>query len=414
MNREELHNLFVDKSQDITEWFARHSEGYKLPVYGSMDIRESSYKVAPVDANVFPAGFNNICEVDRENAPEIFGEYFKKHYPSNIKRLLLLAEVNTKNLFYWDNVFTLHHLLTRAGFEVRVGVPEFEDFPSEIQTASGRLVTVENVTRKAKNVHMKSGFQPDMIICNNDFSTEYQGFIENLEIPMNPPYKLGWHNRKKDRHFYHYNALASDLAEHLGVDPWYFTIKTEKFSGFDMTDETNRSELAQKVQSLVDSLKEDFNQRNIKSTPTVFVKNNTGTYGMGVTQVGSGDDIINWSNRSRKKMKQGKGGVPIAELILQEGIPSIIKDKEGLVAEPVMYLVGCELVGGFLRSHKKKGEEDNLNSPGAVFKRLCTSDLKLDEGSSPMENVYGLFAKLAQLAITREIEELKAPFPGYS
>ena len=40
--------------------------------YCSVDLRDSGDKIAPVDCNLFPAGFNNICEIDLGCAPDIF------------------------------------------------------------------------------------------------------------------------------------------------------------------------------------------------------------------------------------------------------------------------------------------------------------------------------------------------------
>ncbi|MEC8106203.1 MAG: glutamate--cysteine ligase, partial [Candidatus Thermoplasmatota archaeon] len=33
-----------------------------VPIYGSVDIRDAGWKIAVVDANQFPAGFNNTSE----------------------------------------------------------------------------------------------------------------------------------------------------------------------------------------------------------------------------------------------------------------------------------------------------------------------------------------------------------------
>ena len=122
---------------------------------------------------------------------------------------------------------------------------------------------------------------------------------------------------------------------------------------------------------------------------------------MGVVSATSGDDIRNWNYKSKKKMKAAKGGGGFTELIIQEGVPTVLKD-EGATAEPVLYMLGDELAGGFLRTHEKKASNESLNSPGAVYKRLCLSDLKVSAEGCPLENVYGWVAKLGFLAISRE------------
>jgi glutamate--cysteine ligase len=65
-------------------------------------------------------------------------------------------------------------------------------------------------------------------------------------------------------------------------------------------------------------------------------------------------------------------------------------------------MVGSQLAGGFLRTHSQKGPSESLNSPGAVYKRLCVADLNINVEGCPMENVYGWMARLAALAAARE------------
>jgi glutamate--cysteine ligase len=96
-------------------------------------------------------------------------------------------------------------------------------------------------------------------------------------------------------------------------------------------------------------------------------------------------------------------------VILQEGIPTNVS-ADGDVAEPAIYLIGNKLAGGFLRTHKEKGRIENLNSPGAVFKRLCMSDLMVDVEGNRLENVYGWVARLNALAIGLEGQAVGASY----
>ena len=105
-------------------------------------------------------------------------------------------------------------------------------------------------------------------------------------------------------------------------------------------------------------------------------------------------------------MKAAKGGGGISEVIVQEGVPSVLSE-DGATAEPVLYMLGCELAGGFLRTHNKKDNHQSLNSPGAVYKKLCLSDLKISAEGAMLENVYGWIAKLGFLAISKEATDLK-------
>jgi glutamate--cysteine ligase len=83
--------------------------------------------------------------------------------------------------------------------------------------------------------------------------------------------------------------------------------------------------------------------------------------------------------------------------------------------------MGCDLIGGFLRTNTERGTEDNLNSQGMVFKKLCMSDLRQGDFSEEdpqdeppseepiLELVYGSVARLSALATGKELAALKRP-----
>lgn len=421
MNRkDELHRAIVAKLPQIRDWFQSERVQVDLPFYSSYDIRDSGYKVVNVDANIYPAGFNNICATDRESAPPLVRYYIDRHYGrgaggNGVKRLMLITEEHTNNPYYWDNVFTLREILTGAGLEVCVAIPRLHEKTGKeratMKAASGRTVEVVSVNVSAGRVQCAC-FEPDLIVSNNDFSEFYQEWGEKLEVKLNPPRELGWWQRKKSTYFKHYNDLATEFAQVADVDPWLLTVETELFAGFDISDPGSREKLAVRVQAMIDRMKQQYAARGISGDPVTFVKNNAGTYGLAVMRVASGEEVLNLNNRSRTKMKAAKGGREVEEVIIQEGVPSIVQ-AEGVTAEPTLYLFGCQLAGGFLRSHSEKGPTESLNSPGAVYKRLCVSDLKISVEGNPLENVYGWIARLGVLAIGREAREMGVQYVGY-
>jgi glutamate--cysteine ligase len=188
-------------------------------------------------------------------------------------------------------------------------------------------------------------------------------------------------------------------------------VRTEVFEDFQIVDESSVKMLAEKVDTMIAELSVEYQKRNIDAKPFVFVKNNSGTYGLAVIRVGSGQEVLTWNYKSRKKMKAAKGGRTVEEVIIQEGIPSVVK-AEGVTAEPVIYMVGCELAGGFLRTHAEKDSTESLNSPGAVYKKLCVSDLQTAMQGAQLENVYGWSARLGLLAIAYEAKDMGIEFKG--
>ncbi len=405
-----LHKQTLAHMNEICAWFKAKTADLSYPIYSSYDVRDSGYKISNVDANIFPAGFNNICPTDKETSVGLMKNYIDKHYGAKTQKILLVTEEHTNNAFYWENVYTIKGLIEAGGREVRVAIPRELPEPLNLTSAGGHEVIVHSALKPGP---LWDVFQPDLIISNNDFSEAYEEWAATVvESAMNPPRELGWYQRKKSTYFKYYNELVNEFAAITQIDPFLLRVETELFSDFDIADEASRNALADRVDAMISYLKAEYEKRGIKQEPFVFVKNNAGTYGLAVIRVGSGAEVKEWSYKSRKKMKAAKGGRDVEEVIIQEGIPSIVQ-ADGASAEPVIYMIGSELAGGFLRTHAEKSSTDSLNSPGAVYKRLCVSDLAINTPGCPLENVYGWTAKLGLLAIAYEAKELGAEFKGY-
>ena len=395
-----IHKRIVERLDNINQWFLSKSNGLDFPIYCSVDIRDAGVKLASVDANIFPAGFNNICDVDQENAKILFKKYLDNHYKNKHSKILLLTEEHTSNKYYWENVRALRDLISDSETEVRVAVPKEFKGSFDMTTPKGAIVQIYSATRDGAGIKVSDGFVPTLVISNNDFSNPYSEWFAGLEIPMNPSHELGWFRRKKSDHFNFYNDLAREFSQLIDVNPWTFTVDTE-LAQVDFSDMTTIDTLAEKTQKFIDKLQLIYKTEKRCGDPVVFVKNNRGTYGMGILSVHSGEELKKMTSSERKKMGYSKGGESVQEVIIQEGIPTSIR-AEGDTAEPVIYLIGNELAGGFMRTHKEKGPTENLNSPGAVFKRLCMSDLMINVEGSRLENVYGWVARLNALAIAQE------------
>lgn len=404
-----IHSQICKNIDPVFSWFKKQTALLEYPIYSSYDIRDSGYKVTNVDANIYPAGFNNICPTDKETAVDLFQKYIHVHYGKNIKKILLVTEEHTANPYYLENVATISELLAAGGFFVQVAFPKMLDVPLELTSVTGKKVIAHSGYTSSASFQQ---FAPDLVISNNDFSLALAEWGDQLQLPLNPPRELGWYQRKKSRYFEDYNSLVNTFSEIIGTDPFLMRVETELFENFDINSDQSRDQLADRVDQFLAKLQQKYAQEKIDQKPFAFVKNNAGTYGLGVIKVSSGQEVKEWTYKSRKKMKAAKGGRDVEEVIIQEGIPSVVTSDEAS-AEPVIYMVGCELAGGFLRTHSEKSSTESLNSPGAVYKKLCVTDLLDNRQGCPKENVYGWSAKLGLLAIGREAQQMKVQFKGY-
>jgi glutamate--cysteine ligase len=409
ISRDIIHDAACKNHDKIQAWFQEKTKQLEYPIYSSYDIRDASYKISNVDANIYPAGFNNICPTDKEVAPDIFKKYIEVHYGTGIKKILLITEEHTKNPYYMENVATIQDLLQQGGFKVELAFPKDLPEPISLQSSTGKNLTFQS---GYENSEFFKTYNPDLVISNNDFSLSLAEWSDQNSRPTNPPRELGWYQRQKSRYFKHYNDLVNQFADVAGIDPFLLRVETEEFLHFNINDEASRNELADRVQKFLDKLTVSYKERGIDQKPFCFVKNNAGTYGLAVIKVSSAEEIKEWTYNSRKKMKAAKGGRDVEEVIIQEGIPSIVT-SDSASAEPVIYMIGCELAGGFLRTHMEKSSTESLNSPGAVYKKLCVADLADDRSNCPKENVYGWTAKLGLLAIGLEAQEMKVKYKDY-
>ncbi len=408
--RSYLHNQICKHYPDLETWFQKYTRELSYPIYSSYDIRDSGYKITNVDANIYPAGFNNICPTDKETSVELFKKYIQIHYKFPVKKILLITEEHTKNPYYLENVATISDLLQQGGFEVRLAFPKELPEVLTLESATGRKLSFGS---GYENSSWVKDFKPDLVLSNNDFSLSLETWGAQLNHPMNPPRELGWYQRKKSRYFKNYNSLATEFCQTIKADPFLLRVETEEFSEFDINSDVSRDHLASQVDQFLQTLKIKYAEQKISQEPFCFVKNNSGTYGLGVIKVNSALEIKEWTYNARKKMKAAKGGKSIEQVIIQEGIPSIVTSEQS-TAEPVIYMIGCELAGGFLRTHAEKSSTESLNSPGAVYKKLCVTDLYDDRMACPKENVYGWSAKLGLLAIGLEAQDMKIEFSQYS
>ncbi|MCB0413090.1 MAG: glutamate--cysteine ligase [Bdellovibrionales bacterium] len=402
MIQDVIHKSIVSNIDAVNDWFKQKGNQLKFPIYSSYDIRDSGYKVAPVDANIYPAGFNNICQIDYEGAVQIFKRYMDKKYPG-VNHIALLAEEHTKNPYYWDNISKILGIIKGADKKACVGWAKdmTEDFVAE--NSIGEEIVVHPIKRQGNKITMH-GHQVDFIVSNNDFSVSYDGYFKGAEVIVDPFYELGWFRRRKHDFFRHYNTLVEEFCKVIDLDPWLMSVETSLFENFDLNDQETLHRLAHEVDVLLKKQKEKFIQYDRSEDPFVIIKNNSGTYGLAVLTVNSAEEVLAFNNKARKKMKATKGGGGVNQVVIQEGIPTrLISEEE--TAEPALYMIGDELAGGFLRAHKQKGPNESLNSPGAIYKRLCVSDLKINVEGYPLENVYGWLAKLGVLAIGKEIDQ---------
>jgi len=408
-NKCELEKFVTDNFNQINLYLDKKMENLPVPFYASVDIRESRDKFAPVDNNLYPAGFNNICGFDLKNAiPQVKETLIK--YQASAKVIGILPESNTKNLFYLDHLHTLKTLIENAGYEVVIFSFDNQLFAEQktltLTSQSSHTILIHQGELIQKEIFADKK-KMNLVILNHDQSSPLPVDWEQIATPVHPSPFIGWYRRQKVTHFKFYKQVADELCTHFSINPELIQAKFRAVDEVDFSSKNGFEKLATEVDGLLKELPADS---------SVFVKASQGTYGMGISVVKSGDEILQMNRKDRNKMDIGKNKIKFTTVLAQEGVETILK-YDDMPAEVTIYLIDGKCVGGFMRANSERGPISNLNSRGMVFKKLCISELSTifkdpanscgNQDHKSQEAIYTIMARLSTLASALEIAQTK-------
>lgn len=415
-----LEKRMLDAMPKIEHWFRSQWLDYAAPFYASVDLRNSGFKLAPVDTNLFPAGFNNLNPEFLHLSVQAAMVAVEKICPE-AHRLLIIPENHTRNSYYLRNVVELANILKQAGMNIRIGSisPEITA-PTRFETPGGESLLLEPVVRVGNRIKLPQSsidgvtleeFDSCAILLNNDLSGGIPEILENLEQDLIPPLYAGWSTRRKSQHFSAYNRVASEFAQLIGIDEWLLNPYFDTCGEIDFNARTGEECLAGKVELLLEKIKLKYAEYGVSQEPFVIVKADAGTYGMGIMTVKSADDVRGLNRKTRNKMSVVKEGLEVSEVIIQEGVYTFESINDA-VAEPVVYMMDHFVIGGFYRVHTGRGVDENLNAPGShfvplAFEKPCTLPDCAGAPDAPPNRfyAYGVVARLALLAAAIELQE---------
>ncbi len=393
----EFEQFATESWDEINDFLCSISKELPIPFYSSVDIRESVTRFAPVDNNLYPAGFNNICMLDQNIAVDRIKQEIFKTNPG-IKKVAILTESHTKNLFYLDHLHALKTIVERAGFETNV-ITLDEDLMEgkdalQLKSKSEYDITI-SLAKVIDNKFTVAGEEIEYVILNNDQSNPINLDWAAIETPVKPPAQMGWFYRKKTEHFRHYHDACQKFCDHFSVDPYLIQARFRIVNDIDFLEKAGLEQLSDQVKEL---------QSEMTDSKKVFIKANQGTYGMGIMTADSPEEVLNMNRKIRNKMDIGKNKKKFDSVIIQEGIQTAIT-HDGNPAEITIYLVGGRSVGGFMRSNPLKDSESNLNSRGMVYQKFCISEIHQGHDHKAKEAVYSIIARISTIAASYEITD---------
>jgi glutamate--cysteine ligase len=409
----ELEKKVLAATPAIERWFRMEWQEHTPPFYCSVDLRNAGYKLAPVDTNLFPGGFNHLATEMLPLSVQAAMAAIDKYCP-DARNLLLIPENNNRNPRYLENVARLMQIFRQTGLHVRLGSfsPDITE-PTPLALPDGNMLVIEPLVRLSNERRLGlKDFDPCTILLNNDLSSGIPDILHNIhEQSLLPPLHAGWALRRKSNHLAAYDEVAKKFGKLVDVDPWMLNPFHNKCNDVNFEELASQDCLANNVDVLLAKIRKKYKEYGIKEKPFVILKPDAGSCGMGIMTVKDAREVRELTLQQCERMSVVKDGRVVSDIIIQEGVPTFESIKDA-VAEPVVYMIDRYVVGGFYRVHAERGIDQNLNAPGSQFVPLAFTqqhavpDLRAKPGTAAPNRfyLYGVVARLALLAASLEME----------
>lgn len=405
----DLEKKILAATPAIERWFRLEWQEHTPPFYCSVDLRNAGFKLAPVDTNLFPDGFNHLAPEMLPLAVQAAMAAIDKYCP-DAKNVILIPEIRQNDPSYLQNVARLIQIFRQTGLNVRLGCWRCSE-QTEITLPDGNSLTLEPLQRSAngRRVVLKN-FDPCTIILNNDLASGMPEILDNLhEQNLLPPLHAGWTVRRKHNHFSAYDEVAKKFGKLIDVDPWMLNPLFGKCGQINLANAEGEQILASTVDGLLSKIRKKYKEYGIKEKPFIIIKGNASTGGLGILTVRDAKELQTLL-RSHE-LKVGKDGSTLTDVVVQEGVYTFERINDA-VTEPVVYMIDRYVIGGYYRVHADRGTDENLNIPGSSFVPLAFAqqhaipDLQARPGTTAPNRfyMYGVVARLALLAASLEME----------
>ncbi len=407
----ELEQRILDSMPAIERWFRLEWMEHTPPFYSAVDIRNAGFKLAPVDTDLSPGGWNHLTRDMLPLAVQAAQAAIEKICPE-ARNLLLIPDNDIRSTSYLANVAQLQRIFHMAGLNVRIGsIDPALKAPKKIELPHGESVCLEPVVRSKRRLGLKN-FDPCAILLNNRLRAGAPGILEDLrEQYLLPPLHAGGSVRRKSNHFRSYEELSKRFGKLLGIDPWLINPLYAKVEEADLAGEAGLAAAVEQVEAMLARVRRKYKEYGINEKPFVVVKADTGASGFGAMAAHDAREFEALGRAARSRLSAPAPGQEPPALIVQEGVLTRERVHDS-VAEPVVYMMDRYVVGGFYRVHAGRASGESLAAPDASYVPLAFAEsAQLPQpGAKPGASapnrfyMYGVVARLAMAAASYELE----------
>ena len=133
----ELEQRFLDRMPDIERWMRTQWQEHAVPFYASVDLRNAGFKLAPVDTNLVPGGFNNLNPAFLPLCMQAIVKADAGTYGMGIMTGRDASEVTDLNRKQRNKMAVVKEGLEVSSVIIQEGVPTFESIHDAIAEPAG-------------------------------------------------------------------------------------------------------------------------------------------------------------------------------------------------------------------------------------------------------------------------------------
>jgi glutamate--cysteine ligase len=403
----DLERRFLQATPAIERWLRLEWQEHTPPFYCSVGLRNAGFKLAPVEADLFPGAFDQLSDTTLPLAVQAAMAAIEKYCP-DARNLLLIPDRRRREPGYFASIHRLAAILRQTGLNVRFGSPDPAIVnPVRIALPDGSALLLEPLRRQGRRVGL-TDFDPCSILLNDDLATGAPALLADLhEQVLLPPLHAGWPVRRRSQHAVAYREVAKRFAKMLEIDPWLISPLHGLCERADLTTRAGEDSVAGAVDSLLRQTRAKYREYGVQSAPFVVLRLDAGDAPSPPLTVRETGEVRRLPSRERERLCPDG---PCA-LLLQEGVPTV-ETLGSATAEPVVYLIDRYVVGGFYRVHGEAGgqaqaaaaEPHHVPLPFATSCHLPDCDADPDLAQNRFY-AYGVVARLAMLAAAIELEK---------
>ena len=184
-------HLLMQQTQ-VERWFREQWLLTPAPFYASVDLRNAGFKLAPVDTNLFPAGFNNLNADFMPLCIQAAQAAIERACPQASK-VLIVAENHTRNLFYLESLEKLN-----------INNPLHTKFTVSSELSKLNVDSVRTLLNLTEQEKLRLSYNTYLYFHQGLLNSMIQNFNQSLKaystaIALNPEFDLAYFNRANTR-----------------------------------------------------------------------------------------------------------------------------------------------------------------------------------------------------------------------